>query len=149
MCDFLENLKLVFDTSTILTREYRPGSLKAYIEKMLSSIGKVRFVDRIKHMMANKIAIVVGDTTLDNVRIRSDRDEHDASILVAKRKRMKDDVIRMKEFDDDCLCSDAKSLLGKVTTLVCLANVNAKERKKAKDKKAHQSVDLQKQVSRL
>lgn len=56
---------------------------------MLSSVSKVQFVDRIKHMMANKIAIVVGDTTLDNVRIQSDQDEHSASILVAKRKRMK------------------------------------------------------------
>jgi len=31
MCEFLENLKVIFDTLTILTREYLLGSLQAYI----------------------------------------------------------------------------------------------------------------------
>jgi len=31
VCDFLKNLKVVFDTSMILTKEFRAGSLKAYI----------------------------------------------------------------------------------------------------------------------
>ena len=31
MCEFLENLKVIFDTSTILMKEYLPGSFQVYI----------------------------------------------------------------------------------------------------------------------
>ena len=31
ICEFLENLKVVFDTPTLWTKEYLPGALKAYI----------------------------------------------------------------------------------------------------------------------
>jgi len=40
---------------------------------------------------------------------------------------VEDNVARLKSPEKDRFCDDAESLLGQVTTLVCLVNVKAKE----------------------
>jgi len=62
---------------------------------------------------------------------------------------LEDNVSRLNKLDVGRLCGDVEGLLGKGTTLVCLANAKVKERKKAKEQKIEQIFGLQKENTRL
>jgi len=55
---------------------------------------------------------------------------------------LEEDVSRLKNSKVSFLCKDAKCLLGRVTALVCLANVKATEDTLEEEKKLRQVIDL-------
>jgi len=112
ICELLEGLKVVFDTSTILTREYDLGLFKAYMgiylfglayifsyasdyenlysfliaEKMLSTISKDNLTTRMKKMMAAKESVVESKGELGGLQIESEHDEETTSGLIRKNR---------------------------------------------------------------
>ncbi|ESW04944.1 hypothetical protein PHAVU_011G138700, partial [Phaseolus vulgaris] len=62
VCEFLDNLGVIFETPKILTREYRASDLKKYIEKqMVSSLSKIKLARRLKGIKAPQPSLVADD----------------------------------------------------------------------------------------
>ncbi|ESW32997.1 hypothetical protein PHAVU_001G035000 [Phaseolus vulgaris] len=87
VCEFLENLQTVFDTSTILKWEYNPDLLKSYIDKMLVSFSKTELTNRVKRMRASKAVLVANPAAPGGVQVQSDQDERTVSAGSFKWKR--------------------------------------------------------------
>ncbi|KAL9318171.1 hypothetical protein ACSQ67_014688 [Phaseolus vulgaris] len=138
ICEFLENLKVIFDTSTIPTREFDPGSFKAY-GYSLSFFGlwgpEVEILSIQEDIAGNsKEKTSLWDSSFDI-------SAHNKACYL-----MEDNVALLNLLDARRICGDAEGLLSQVTTLVCLANAKLKEGEKVEKKRIEQVKGLQKRM---